>query len=78
MPKSLAIEKPVKLQVNTAGAWKDVVSFDAADAAAADHVMQGAALICAGAQQAKFRVVIADSLQTALSHWTLEKGWVDA
>jgi hypothetical protein len=74
----MSIAKPVKLQVNTAGAWKDVVSFDAADAAAADHVMQGAAMVGAGAQKAKFRVVMADSLQTALTHWTLEKGWVDA
>lgn len=66
--------KPVTLQVNTSGAWKNVVNFDAAKEAEAAEVMEAAAVL-GRASQAKFRVVI-QGMQTVLSHWTPEKGWV--
>lgn len=39
--------RPVKLQVNTSGAWKDVAYFDAGDKVVSDQVMAGAEQIAA-------------------------------
>lgn len=71
MPKDL---KPVKLQVNTSGAWKDVVRFDAADPVASDKVMQAAPLL-GDVSGATFRIAMCDSYQTVLMSWTPDKGW---
>ena len=75
MPVEVA-SKPVTLQVNTSGAWKGVVNFDAGKDAEAADVMEAAAVL-GRASGAKFRVVIRDGLQTVLAHWTQEKGWVE-
>lgn len=66
--------KPVKLQVNTSGAWKDVVSFDAADPVDSAKV-QDAAQTLGDVSGATFRIVIRDGMQTVLTHWSREHGW---
>jgi hypothetical protein len=66
--------KPVKLQVNTSGAWRDVIGFDAGSDVECTEVMRAAETL-GRISKAKFRVVIKDSLQTPLLHWTPEAGW---
>lgn len=70
------IKKPVKLQINTAGAWRNVIDFDASDEKAAAAVM-GHAAVLAVVGRATLRIATADGLQTALASWTLDKGWHD-
>lgn len=64
--------KPCKLQINTNGAWRNVVDFDAdkhGDAIQV-HAPPLAAII-----GAKLRICTADGLQTALMYWDPEHGW---
>lgn len=66
--------KPVKLQINTAGAWRNVIAFDASDEDASNKVLE-ASPVLAGVGQATLRIVIDDGLQEVLTHWTPDKGW---
>lgn len=66
--------KPVKLQVNTSGAWRDVVSFDAADPVNFEKVMEAAQTL-GDVTGAAFRIVIRDGQQTCLRSWSPGKGW---
>lgn len=71
--------KPVKLQINTSGTWRDVVSFDAANDAVGDQVMDGAAEL-GKATNSRFRVVMKGSLAEPLAHEVLvhfdpAQGW---
>lgn len=69
--------KPVQLQINTTGAWRNVIAFDADKARQSSAAMKhGAAL--AGIAGGTCRVVLADGTQAALAHWTPEAGWVDS
>jgi hypothetical protein len=68
--------KPVKLQVNTSGAWKDVIRFDAANDVESCEVM-GAAETLGRVSKAKFRITTDDGLQQALKHWAPDTGWKD-
>ena len=68
--------KPVVLQINTSGAWRNVITFDAADADACgviEYHAPGVAVV----GRAKLRVVTNDGLQTPLRHWSIEQGWRD-
>ncbi len=69
--------KPAKLQVNLAGAWKDVAPFDAADEFASGAILDSAN--CIGMQASvdlRFRIVSAmDALPEPLMHWTRDDGW---
>jgi len=72
--------RPCKLQINTKGAWRDVLSFDmdkvdveALQAAAANLVV-----IADPGGKAGLRISIADAHQTPLIRWDAVKGWVDA
>ena len=68
--------KPAKLQVNTAGAWKDVARFDVADEAACAAVMNAARDIGFYAtHDVRFRVVRDDALNEPLTTWTKQDGW---
>lgn len=68
--------KPAKLQVNTAGAWKDVARFDVADEAACAAVMNAARDIGFYAtHDVRFRVVRDDALNEPLMTWTKQDGW---
>jgi hypothetical protein len=78
-PPELAVAKavtakPVKLQVNTSGAWKDVAFFDAGNGEVGDQVVQGAEAI-SRATSTPFRVVMHDGLQSVLMHCDPVKGW---
>lgn len=69
--------KPVKLQVNTSGAWRDVIKFDAAYDVESMEVM-GAAETLGRISKATFRVVVADEpgrSPTVLTTWTPDTGW---
>ncbi len=67
--------KPVKLQVNNSGAWKDVVRFDADDAIAQDKVMAAVESLGTVNPDIKWRICTADSLQAVLMIWSAAKGW---
>lgn len=70
-------ERPVKLQVNTSGAWKDVAFFDASDVAVTDQVTDGAAQV-GEATKTPFRIATRDGLQTVLFHFIPGDGWKEA
>lgn len=68
--------KPAKLQVNTTGAWKDVVRFDVADEGASTGVMNAARDIGFFAtHDVRFRVVRDEALNEPLMTWTKQDGW---
>ena len=70
----------VKLQINSTGAWRDVLRFDI-DAVDSDAVMKTAeCLLCLADPEGKvsLRISTADAFQTALKRWSAKKGWVDA
>ena len=75
--------KPVRLEINTAGAWKVIGRFNAADDETADDVLNAAealaqAMACAGARMS-MRVSMAEPPHAALMHWTnQDTGWRDA
>lgn len=75
---SRAAVKPVKLQVNASGAWRDVIGFDAANDMESSEVMDAAARLGLIAK-ATFRVVIPNAEQprspTVLTRWSPEAGW---
>lgn len=66
--------RPVKLQVNTSGAWKDVLFFDAGDDEKTGRVLQGIDTLGPAGTSA-FRLVMHDALQSVLMHWSVGKGW---
>jgi hypothetical protein len=81
MPPAKAV-KPVKLQVNTTGAWRDVVGFDAGNDLEACEAMDAAATLGRIAK-ASFRVVMKDSpvprSPEVLVRWTPERAaWEEA
>lgn len=57
----------VKLQINSSGAWRDVLRFDIDEHDV--EAIQAAAVNL---------VVLADALQTALIRWDAKRGWVEA
>lgn len=67
--------KPVKLQVNNSGAWKDVVRFDAGDHVASSEVMEAAATLGRIADRTTWRICTDDGLQSVLMHWSVKHGW---
>lgn len=64
--------KPCQLQANNSGAWKSIVSFDAADTEKVKLVETGAECLQQASPRTKFRMIAADGLQTVLMH--LENG----
>lgn len=65
--KTMTTSRPVQLQVNTAGAWKTVLQFDAGDDAVADKVQQGA-LLLHEATGSNWRIATRDRLPVVLRH----------
>ena len=74
-----AIARPpimLKLQVNTSGAWRNVIDFPRDDDLACAHVLTAAPLLAAAAGPgATLRICSADGLQKVHSHWQAGKGW---
>jgi hypothetical protein len=68
--------KPMKLQVNTAGAWKDVITFEGCEDHVTGEVMDNAHWL--GIHHdgvVSFRIAAVDQQIGVLAHWTREKGW---
>jgi hypothetical protein len=67
----------VKLQLNTAGAWKDLLRFDID--AVDDQAIQVAAVqlveLAYPRGTASLRIATADAFQTALVRWDAKNGW---
>lgn len=66
--------KPCRLQINTAGAWRNVLDFDADKHG--DQVQEHAASLGA-IIDAKLRIITADGLQQVLLYWDSKRGWHD-
>jgi hypothetical protein len=68
-----------KLQINSTGAWRDVLRFDA-NAVDIIAVMNAAAHLVSLTDttgRAGLRICTADAGQKALARWDALKGWVD-
>ena len=59
-------QKPVQLQLNNSGAWKNVVQFDAADQVTSDKVVEAAVALSAIDTSARFRIATHDAFQQVL------------
>ena len=66
--------KPVKLQSNMRGGWRDVLEFDAADQEKTDDIMTCAEHLFQEIDGCKLRIIVPG--QTApLMNWTHADGW---
>ncbi len=67
----------VRLQINTSGAWKDILRFDID--AVDDQAIQIAAVqlveLAYPRGSASLRIATADAFQTALVRWDAKNGW---
>lgn len=64
--------RPCRLQINTTGAWRNVMEFDADDG---ELVMDNAPALFELARGAKLRIM-GDASDTApLVTWSVDKGW---
>jgi len=77
--------KPVKLQLNNSGAWKDIVRFDAADEDRTDAIMNAGAQLADAANeglkkpQFTLRIVTDEPYPAVLMRYEgFEGGWRDA
>lgn len=73
--------RPCKLQINTSGAWRDVLRLDLDDVV--DHgALQDAAAdlvrIADPSGRTSLRITVADSLQTTIVRWDAKNGWRQA
>ncbi len=70
--------RPVKLQFNTSGAWRDVIGFDASHEVSTSQVMAAAEML-AQIAKATCRIVMAGAGQgrspVMLMRWTPDDGW---
>ncbi|KLN57647.1 hypothetical protein [Variovorax paradoxus] len=70
--------RPVKLQINNSGAWKDIAHFDAGNDVACMHVLDAAKTLGEiDAQRVQYRVVTEDALPEVLMTWSKDDGWKD-
>lgn len=69
--------RPCKLQINTAGAWRDVLRFDldAVDAEALQVAAANLVIIGNPSGRATLRIVTDNGLTDVLVHWDAKKGW---
>jgi hypothetical protein len=75
------MKKPVKLQINTTGAWRNVIRFDADKDVEYLEVM-GAAETLGRVAKATLRIVVENSpvpkSPLVLIRWSQDAGWKDA
>lgn len=69
--------RPVRLQFNQQGAWRNALDFDASSDTVAAQVMHHAAMLCK-CTDARARIITTDGMQTALTRWSAGAGWVNA
>lgn len=68
--------KPLRLQVNTTGAWRTVIDFDRGNEVACANVITAAPLLAnASGPRTTLRIVSTDGLQHAFCHWNTRDGW---
>lgn len=81
--KASQAEKPVRLEINTAGAWRVIGRFDAADEEKSDAVLDAAEHLAHALgwntpeRGCPALRVSADAI-TVLMRWTRAEGWRDA
>lgn len=77
MPKAKPqASKPMKLQANTAGAWKDVITFDGAQDHVTTEVMNNIHYVGIHAsERVLFRIIGVESHIGVLAHWSHKDGW---
>jgi len=74
-----ARQKPVKLQINNTGAWKDVTHFDAQHDHVGDQVLEAAnTLGQIDAHRVSYRLVTEGALPEVLMSWSKDGGWKEA
>ena len=75
----MATQEPnlVKLQINTAGAWRDVLRFDidAVDVKAIQAASVQLVEVAYPQGGASLRIVTTEAYPRALWHWDLKRGW---
>ncbi len=72
--------RPVQLQVNTNGAWKTVLQFDAGNAAAAEQVHRGSLMLFEASGRVSFRLATCERHPLVLRHLSASTYglWMDA
>jgi hypothetical protein len=70
--------RPVRLELNNSGAWKQLASFDAGDDDASDKARAAGQLLGElGGERVALRICTAEALPIVLVRWTPAKGWMD-
>lgn len=70
--------RPVRLELNNSGSWKQLASFDAADGEAADKARAAGQLLGElGGERTTLRICTAEVLPIVLVRWTAAKGWTE-
>lgn len=73
-PADSARPARLRLQINTSGAWRNVIDFARDDDLACAQVLVGAPLL-AEVGRATLRICSADGRQEVHSRWSAEGGW---
>lgn len=68
------MERLVHLDINTSGAWRRIMSFDASNDARSEAIQRHAASLASFAN-ARLRIVMAGTIADVLQYWTADKGW---
>lgn len=71
------MSRPCKLQINTAGAWRDLLRFDIDEVDEQDLQETAARLVQLAEHpcRATLRICMADALQSTLVRWSADTGW---
>lgn len=71
------MSRPVKLQINQRGAWRDALRFDMATLADKSLFLDAAAEMVrsTGCLETTMRIVTVSSLPECLMYWNAERGW---
>ena len=74
------MSRPCKLQINSTGAWRDMLQFDIDQVDAEVVQIKAAELVIVANPENRttLRIVTCDGMQTALVRWDVKKGWVEA
>lgn len=74
------MSRPCKLQINSSGAWRDVLRFDidSVDVEALQVAAVNLVLLADPKGNTTLRISTADAFQTALIRWDSKRGWADA
>lgn len=65
----------LRLQVNTSGAWRNVIEFERGDDVACANVIAAAPLLAAAAGPGATLRICSRHEDLAYSHWQADEGW---